>query len=381
MILFIDQTGQIGGAELCLADIAGHYGHRARVVLFAEGPFEALLRERGVAVEVLPMGGGLSGVTKQAGKRRLLAGFPALASHVLALRRCRRDAELLYLNTAKALLQGTAANLLPRRPCVFHLHDLWDREHFSGTNIRLLVAAANRVDAVIANSRATAETFRAAGGRAPVHVIPNGFDPGVFDAVPPARVEELRREGNPEGRVVAAIFGRLARWKGQDVLLRAAERIPDLAVWVVGEALFTEDDRAYAAELHSLARDAGGRVRFLGFRRDVPALMRAADIVVHASRAAEPFGRVLVEGMLCGRPVVASSAGGPRDIVEDGGTGLLVPPGDSAALTAALERLVLSPALRKDMGRRGRERAETLYALPSILRKTDEVMASVMSST
>ncbi|HRJ70801.1 MAG TPA: glycosyltransferase family 4 protein [Terrimicrobiaceae bacterium] len=379
MILFIDQSGQIGGAELCLADLAEHRKD-GRVVLFADGPFAQVLRRRNVGVEILALPGGASRITKQASPAALAATIPGLCAHVLALRRRCREADLLFFNTAKALIHGTAANVLPRRPCIHHLHDLWDRRHFSGVNIRLLTAAANRADTVIANSRATADQFLRAGGRSRVEVIPNGFDPRPFDRAPAGAIRELRHSLSPSGRPVAAIFGRLSRWKGQDILLRAAWDLPDLEVWIVGEAMFTGDDHAYAGELRSLAADPAlrDRVRFLGFRDDIPELMRAADIVVHGSVSPEPFGRVIAEAMLARKPVVASAAGGPLEIVEDAVTGLLVPPGDPAACRAAIAQLTADPAAASAMGERGRVRAETHFALPVVLAQTDAVINALL---
>lgn len=377
MILFVDQSGQLGGAELCLADLAVHRRQDARVVLFSDGPFASHLRERGVTTDVLALPGTASRITKKTSPLALAASLPAQMSHVLALRRKIREADLVYFNTAKALVYGTAANFPNLRPAVFHLHDLLDPRHFSATNIRVLVAAANRAKIVIANSRATAEAFAEAGGRTPTEVVPNGFDPAPFDAVSETQAAALRTEWNPEGLPVAAIFGRLARWKGQDVLLRAAARLPEMAVWVVGDALFTDDDRAYAEELHELAAGLGSRVKFLGFRSDIPALMKAADIVVHCSTAPEPFGRVLVEAMLARRPVVASRAGGPIEILDDNSAGRLVSPGDVGSLEDALRRLLQSPSDREKLGLAGRQRAEAEYALPVVLARTNALLAKI----
>ena len=87
--------------------------------------------------------------------------------------------------------------------------------------------------------------------------------------------------------------------------------MPDVVVWIVGDALFTEEDRAYSQKLRSLVANSyvDSRVYFLGFRSDVNILMRAADIIAHCSVSAEPFGRVIVEGMFSGKPIIASRAG------------------------------------------------------------------------
>lgn len=379
MILFVDQSGQPGGAELCLLDLARSEPAHRQVLLFSDGPFAEMLRQAGVTVEILPLPETVSRTEKKTPPWMLLVALPPLLGFLRALIPRFRAADLLYFNTAKALLLGTLANFFVRKPAVFHLHDLWERHHFHPLAIRLLVTAANRSRAVIANSQIVAETYRAAGGTAPVTVIPNGFEVAEFDAQIAAGESRtaLRAIFNPLNRPVAAIFGRLSRWKGQDILIRAARQVPELVVWVVGDALYTGDDRAYAAELKRLAEDLGDRIQFLGFRNDVPSVMNAADFIVHASVAPEPFGRVLVEGMLARKPVLAADAGGPREILENGQSGLLLPAGDVEALAGALTRLLADPEMGKAMGICGRRRAVDLFALDLVRDKTDALLSSL----
>ncbi len=427
MILFVDQSGQLGGAELCMADIAASFLPDAQALLLADGPFAEALRLREIAVDVLPLPGALaraskqsrpksiiidetSGSTgvspvsptnsagiaprqtgetpvlpdgtfrrrsKQSGGTSFLLAAPATLAFLLRLQAHLRRADVLYFNTAKALLFGCVANIIARKPAIFHLHDLWTEDHFSARNIRLLVAAANCMDQVIANSRASADAFRRAGGTAPVQVIPNGFDAAPFDAVSEETIRSLRARWNPQGGPVAAVFGRLARWKGQRVLIEAAQRIPNLTVWVVGEAFFTEDDAAYAEELREAACPLGPRVQFLGFQPDVPSLMRAADLIVHTSTAAEPFGRVVVEGMLARKPVIATSAGGPGEILADGISGILVPPADVDAMADAMAKVINDPALAARLGATARERAVSDYSLERVCRETRAVVESL----
>ncbi len=129
-----------------------------------------------------------------------------------------------------------------------------------------------------------------------------------------------------------AVFGRLAPWKGQQLAIKALRKLPGVHLMLVGDALFGEAD--YKLELQRLAADpaVAGRVHFLGFRRDVFPLMQAADVVLHASIAPEPFGRVIVEAMLSRRPILAARAGGAAEIVSDNVDGWLFTPGDETAL-------------------------------------------------
>lgn len=380
-ILFLDQSGQPGGAELCLADTAAHLRPRSRVILFAHGPFEQQLRSRDVDVSVFEASQRLSRIGKEAGLGSYIPALPELAGFLAALRKEILQADLVYLNTAKALLYGVVAGLASRVPSVFHLHDLLTPEHFSRLNIRLIAGAANRTCGVIANSEAAARAFREAGGRVPVHVIPNGFELSRFAALPKAVVLAAREEFCVGSAPVAAVFGRIARWKGQDLLLRAASTIPDLRVWIVGEAFFTGDDHRYASELRALASspELAGRVDFFGQRDDVPRLMQAADVIVHTSVAPEPFGRVVAEGMLSGRAVIASRAGGPAEMIRDGETGWLYAPGDADELASALRHVLALEDRGRAVGLLASDAARKQYSLSSVLEQTVRVLSGFSS--
>jgi len=158
---------------------------------------------------------------------------------------------------------------------------------------------------------------------------------------------------------VFVVVGRLDSQKGQGHLLRAFQplhaRYPEARLLVVGDG----DTRA---ELEALSRRSGiaDAVRFTGYRRDIPAVLAAADVVVVPSLGAEAFGYTALEALAAGRPVVAYRSGGLEEIVEDGHTGLLVPSGDEAALTAALVRLADDPALGARLGAAGPAAASAL---------------------
>jgi glycosyltransferase involved in cell wall biosynthesis len=124
---------------------------------------------------------------------------------------------------------------------------------------------------------------------------------------------------------------------------------------VVGSSSFGLEP-AYAQELRQFAKDAGmeDRVMFLGQRSDMNDLLNACDVVVHASVEPEPWGLVVAEAMAAGRAVVAAAAGGPLEMIEDGRTGLLVPPGDAEALAAAMAALLRQPERRRALGEAAR---------------------------
>jgi glycosyltransferase involved in cell wall biosynthesis len=330
--LFLDQSGNLGGAELCLADIAKPWRDNCLVTLFADGPFKRLLDRQYIPAQVLAAPA--IQVRKESSLIQGLNSLGQLIPLVLKVVQLSRDYDLIYANTQKALVVGAMASLPSRRPLVYHLHDILSLEHFSSTNLRLAVMLANRfASLVIANSKATQSAFIAAGGNpARASVVYNGFESTPYVNCRKDRAS-LREQLGVESNFVVGHFSRLSPWKGQHILVDALLHCPEDVVAVfVGDALFGEQN--YATQLHQQI-DALGlshRVKFLGFRSDIPELMAACDLVAHTSTAPEPFGRVIVEAMLCQCPVVAAAAGGAVELVEHEQTGWLCPPADAQAL-------------------------------------------------
>ncbi|MBE0632314.1 MAG: glycosyltransferase family 4 protein, partial [Burkholderia vietnamiensis] len=319
----------------------------------------------------------LAGVRKQGGvSAGALKQLVALVRNVA--RRARR-AEVIYANTQRAMVVAALAGRLARKPVVWHLRDIVSGDHFGGKQLKAIKYCARfGITRVIANSDASAQAFRALTGFTPQHVdvVFNGISAGPFDALENVSQAALRaRFGLPEHAWLVGSFSRLAHWKGQHLLLEAATRHPDMHVVLVGAPLFGEDE--YAAQLHeTVARHRmGDRVHFLGFQRDVAACMKAVDMVAHTSITPEPFGRVIVEGMLARRPVVAARAGGVVEIIEDGENGLLCEPGNAAALADALGRLKHDGALRERLVASGRATAVRRFGTETYVERVEKILA------
>lgn len=178
-------------------------------------------------------------------------------------------------------------------------------------------------------------------------VIHNGIDPAPFHGAAPADL------GIPEGDVAIGFVGRFVDWKG---VLTLAEAWRDLAPRVPGVHLVLVGEGEMEAEMRARLGDAP-RVHWMGFRNDVPAVMRSLDVLAFPSTM-EGFGLAAVEAMAAGVPVVAARAAALPEVVEDGREGILVPPSDAKALAAALERLARDEALRRSMGEAGEARVD-----------------------
>ena len=191
-------------------------------------------------------------------------------------------------------------------------------------NRRLPVTVANRFcSRVIANSAATANAFIREGGNPRlVGVVPNGISSMPFSQNSAEDIAALRRELGWRARSSPACSAVWPPGRASSLHPRRCGR-PGSSRRHRRRRPVGEED--YEAALKRLCVELGiaGRVHFLGFRRDIPRLMRMMDVIVHASTAPEPFGRVLVEAMLASTPLIASRAGGALEIVQDGVTAAL----------------------------------------------------------
>ena len=374
-ILALDHVGVLGGAELSMLDVVSALGDDVSVRLFADGPFRVALERGGVDVRVMPMGA-LGAVKKQ-------SWLPSPTALVAAWRlsgevaREAAAARLLYANSQKSFVVAALAARRAARPVVWHLRDLMGPPHFSAANTRGAVLLANWfATRVIANSQATADAFIAAGGkRRLVRVVHNGISSVPFDAVTESTARELRANLSPGAACVMAVFGRLSAWKGQQTAIEALAQLPAAChLWIAGAPLFGEE--AFEASLRRQAEQRGvaDRVRFLGFRDDIPVVMRAVDVIVHASTLPEPFGRVVVEGMLARKPVIATDAGGVREILQHGETGVLVPLGDAAAIARAVTELRADPPRAARIAAAGAARARAEFSVEAMVRGVRAVL-------
>lgn len=365
-VLFLDHAAVLGGGELALLDVAQDYRDTSEVVLFAEGPFHAALTTRGVRTRIL-MARGLNGVRRETGSPRLSALADAVKLALQVAHEGRRY-DLIWANSQKAFIVACFAGAFARRPVLWDLHDLLDPKDFSRLNIKVAVGLANHFAArVVTNSHASAEAFvRQGGNPAKVHVVYNGIDPSPFLTITEAEAATARDDLGLGHVPLVGVFGRLSPWKGQHVLIDALAMAPEVHALFVGDALFGEQDYAASLRIRAVERGVADRAHFLGFRSDIPLLMKAVDVVVHTSTSPEAFGRVIVEGMLAGKPVVGTQAGGVVEILANG-AGLLVPPGDVAALAGVIQDLLRDGHRAHMLAEVGKARALQEFGLPAML--------------
>ncbi len=373
-ILFFDHTAQWSGGEISLFNLVTHIDraeYRPVVVLFADGPLREKLDEAGIATRVIALDESVSQTRKDEMSAASLLKLKQLGAVGKLIRQLRRviraeRARVVHCNSLKSDVIGGLAARLGSVPAIWHVRDRIENDYLPAPVARAFRLLARVIPTrVIAVSQATLQTLPGARGIA----IHNGTVFENFDS-------ESRAPFAGETPVFG-IVGRLTRWKGQHIFLRAAaivrHEIPSAKFQIVGAALFGEEN--YQRELRELCAqlELDEAVEWLGFRRDIPSVVARMDVLVHASTTGEPFGQVLIEGMAAARPVIATRGGGVPEIVLDGETGILVPMGEIEPLAAAMLQLWRDPQRAQRMGELGRARVQREFTIEATARKVEAV--------
>lgn len=356
---FVAHTAAPSGAELATLRLLSAVRNSSTglilepsVVYTEDGPMVNAMKSQGISTSVLANTFDSRSVTiRGSGWLRRLAGATSLVRVGWSLGAAVREhgADVLVAGSTKALIMSAVAAKRARIPLIWHVHDRISAEYF-GAALAFLIRILGKLvaDGYIANSRSTESSLRP--GRLPGVIAYPGLD---FQHTP--AVEHARQR--PAAETVIAVVGRLTQWKGQDVFLRALAntRVRPQRVYLVGGTFFGEE--SFRTELEDLASELQLPVTFTGHLDDPTDILSIADILVHCSVIAEPFGQVVVEGLRAGCAVIATQPGGPAETIESGVHGLLVRAGDTGQLTDALDHLIEDRDLRIRLAQAGRDRA------------------------
>jgi len=199
------------------------------------------------------------------------------------------------------------------------------------------------------------------------HIVQSGFPKenaaliSNFGEMPDFPRTDRKLLDTPEDVPVLLSLGRMSSEKGMDVLVRALARVPRAVLWLVGDGPLRDSLQMLAS-----TERVSDRIRFLGWRYDVSALFKAADVCVVPSRH-EPLGNVVLEAWMSGVPVVATKSEGPRWILEDGRTGILVPVDDADALATGIRKVLDDKALAASMATAARTDYSKRFSRDSVV--------------
>lgn len=383
-VLYLNHTSVVSGGEESLLElVAALPADWTPLVAAPRGP----LADRAVASGVthLPVPGTAGSLRLQPlhtprALADMLAAAIALRAHV---RRTRPS--LIHANSIRAGMIVALAGCLSRRPLpplVVHVRDRLPPSRLS-TNI--LKRTAKAADLMIANSHFTAEGIPPTP--TPVEVVTSPVD---LERFAPRHDRDAARTllGLDLSAVVLSVIAQLTPWKAQDDAIRILrglrDRGHDAVLVLAGEAKFVDratrfDNIAFRRGLEGLVQELGlaGHVRFLGEVEDVRDVLAATDVLLLPSWE-EPLGRAVIEALAMGVPVVATTEGGPREIIEDGCQGRLVRPRSPGEWTAVLHEMLDTPELLARMGREARPAVDPAFGLQRHLHDTLRAYESVL---
>lgn len=330
----------LGGGEHSFLDLLSHLplGWEVLAIVPQEGELATKLRAARVTTEVLPLHS----------LRPWLA--PVIAKALTAYWRiCRKyQPGLIYANGSRAALYGGLVKYFTNLPVIWHCR-VADSDSYVDS---LLTHLCNRI---IANSHTTSRRFRPEIQNK-VKVIYNGFDlhwlkGGVL----------TKPEGIGDNWKVILLIARVSRWKRHDLALNAFEKIAEIEPNAHLVCLGARDDLdpgwCYHLQVMTSRSSFFERIHWIGQAQDIRPWLRSASLLLLTSDN-EPFGRVLVEAMASGVPVIATRSGGVPEIIREGTDGILVTPGSASEMCEAVLKLLRDESLRNSLSAAGTNRAE-----------------------
>lgn len=368
-ILYVHGIGAIGGAErdlIALLKTLDRHKWEPHVACPGTGPFRDQLQALAVLTHALnfpPWRKLLSFFHRRSAVRRLGALVGQL------------DPAMIHVNDIWWVPHTVRAVRYNSKPVPIVAHV---RQEIEPAKVRRY--ELDRVDAVIAISRQVEESLIAGGVTASrVRTLYSGID--LSGNQPTPNGWAIRQMiGAPNGAVLLGTIANLFPRKGYEVMLRALPAIiravPTVQYLIVGS-----DESGYADRLERLAQELkiAGHVHMVGFQDPVQPFLAALDLYVHPALM-EGFGIAVVEAMAMGKAVVATTTGGIPEVVAQGETGLLVPPGDAESLAVAVVSLLEDQVRREQMGRNGMVRAQERFSLAASVMQMEQLYGEVLAA-
>jgi glycosyltransferase involved in cell wall biosynthesis len=265
-------------------------------------------------------------------------------------------------------------------PCVSHRHG-----YANYTPFDMLFARFVNANLYISNSVAAHHISQGESAQKG-HIIHNGIN--ISEFAKSYDTASIRKNFDcQQGERMVGIIGRIDWWKGHEYFLEAiagvAPHIPGIKGLIIGDLTDVSlRNQQYNRKLHGMVSSLGlaEKIVFTGFRTDIPEIISALDMVVHASSEPEPFGLVVIEGMAAGKPVVATAAGGILDIIENGVSGLLIPCKDSKAMARAIVSILSDEKKMKLMGTAARQRITEKFTIQQQVENVQKVYEFLLNT-
>jgi len=389
-ILFLSHHAELGGGEISLLEfIKALDKNKFNPVAYTgcEGPLRERLGKLGIQAGILNLPEYFWSLKRDPSRKNPISSFVKTAlifNKLIAKIKyiiTQDKIDIVCTNTIKSTCIGIPAARKAGVKSVWWLRDCLTEEFYGRFFLWFIKRMTRGADLVICTSETVRRDYLNLAGKDKTSkgkLVSNGVDLEEFR--PNRRNEALRdRLAKREERIISLI-GRLEPWKGQEIFIKAAEialaKNPNLKFLIVGGPLFGREE--YEDKLKSLIEELGlkEKVLLLGHRSDISDLMAVSDIIVHASYLPEPFGRDIIEAMACGKPLISTNIGGPREIITPE-TGILVEPNRPDILADEIIKLINDPAKMESLCKNGRKRAEDMFDIKKATKRIEEILLQV----
>lgn len=381
-IAFYNHTSAMSGAEISLLLTAKHLT-KAQPILFApEGQLLQKARSQGIEVAALP-----SFRARMTRNPFLLAIYMVgmlWAGWKLALLLRRHKVDLIHANSIRAGIMAGLFRWYHRLPVVWHVRDMPPQ----GAIGKLIKKFAKRTtQALVGISESVIEGIADPSLLEKCHLVHNGVELRSLNREGRAQIRNhIRSElETPQEAEVLVIIGQIAPWKRQEDAIEAFARLvherPNAVLWIVGEAKFRQENERYLHQLRERVSELrlDQQVKFTGFREDVLEICCGADLLLLCSDH-EPFGRVIIEAMSQGTPVIGTRAGGVPEIIEHGHSGFMYEIGDVEGLTACIRQALDDRQLWSLLSQQGQERAEQMFSITQTSHKVELIYQQLLTN-
>ncbi|MBK9295065.1 MAG: glycosyltransferase family 4 protein [Oligoflexia bacterium] len=363
-VCFLSIATHLGGAEKSLLDLVlgikkNNYFNPIVIVAKDSGLLIDELKRKNINVIKLPLPRILLRISRS---KPIISFFylflstPQLFLYLLRLKKAIKSIKPSIIHTTgiKFHIIGGFVAWLVNIPVVWHLRDI------IGGFTKLVLRVEQFIFSVkiIANSLATAKSFKKSMDYD--SVIYNGFDPNIYFQNKNYFLHE--RFNIDKSMPIVGIVGVLARWKGQVEFIQMASELsiknPQVYFAIIGGEIYdTQKKSEYKRFLFKQVNRLGldNRFIFMGFQKNISEVLNSLSVLVHASIEPEPFGRVIVEAMACGIPVVASRSGGVTEIFEEGKMGLMVDPKDTKQMAEKVNYLLNNQTIANQLAEEGKK--------------------------
>lgn len=380
-IAFYNHTSNISGAEISMLLTAKHLEYAHPVLFAPEG--ELLQRARSQGMEVVALPSFRARMTKNPLLLVIYVIGMLWAGWKLALVMKKSRVDLIHANSIRAGIMAGLFKWYHRLPVVWHLRDM-PPQGFMGKLIRKF--ASITAQALIGISESVIQGIDHPSVEGRCHLVHNGVELRSFNTeVRLGLRERIRLElRTPQEARVLTIIGQIAPWKRQEDAIEAFANLVredrNTILWIVGEAKFRQENERYLDKLKEKVKslDLEDKVRFTGFREDVLEICCSADLLLLCSDH-EPFGRVIIEAMSQGTPVVATRGGGVPEIIQHGVSGLMYKIGNVEELTHYIQQVLDDETVWYTLSHYGEEQAKERFSIIQTSQKVELIYQQLLS--